>query len=333
LRWRATIAITSALSGIAFALPSPAPRTTIQWQGAPGCIGEEELRHRVEERLGKPVFAAPGDALLVIRGEARRREDGQGWTANVTALTPSSAVLGNRTLNSGEGCRALDEPLTLVVALMIDPLAVSSGELVPAAVPVPATAPVPVPVVVRPWEFGTGVAGRVGAGVEPGVAGATELSFEAVPPGLPPLELSATLFSRNGLTAAPGASAEFSLATGGLRACPTVRGFARATLSACVGLELGEIHGRGLGFDANDSVTEPFFDLAAELRLKVRVHGGWFAQASAGPWLPLVRPRFAYVDASGVTQGVYQPAAGALLGTVGVGYAFDHNSPPARPAQ
>ncbi len=132
----------------------------LSWRAPPECIGPAELVLEVENRLGRPVFGA--DPELRIDGILKRPEAEPTWRAKLILLDKTGAVLGSRDVFSSEkDCRSLDASLTLVIAVMIDPLASLSspserapdpGELpaLPSPSPAPsASAPPPSAPVVR----------------------------------------------------------------------------------------------------------------------------------------------------------------------------------------
>ncbi|HEX6240181.1 MAG TPA: hypothetical protein VFZ61_04790, partial [Polyangiales bacterium] len=126
-------AITSALMrivvGLAWvcALPSrgaaqPPVRPALHWSRAPeaeSCIGPHALALRVTALTG-PVLVEPTTAELSIEGHILRLPDGQ-FEARLNATTRDGAQRGARSLKQAGDCRQLDDALTLVIALMIDP--------------------------------------------------------------------------------------------------------------------------------------------------------------------------------------------------------------------
>jgi hypothetical protein len=199
-------------------------------------LSAQELRERVEARLGEHAFAASESPVLDIRGEVSPTAEG-GWTARVTAATATGELLGSRVLDSpAVDCRALDERVTLVVALMIDPDALGP--------PAPG------------WTWGALLSGGAGVGLEPGLQGFLGVGIQAQRPGWPLLEVGADLWSRGGLSAGPGEGASFAFGSAALRACPALWRGETVTWSACGGLGWGALAGRGSGFDSNASALE-----------------------------------------------------------------------------
>jgi hypothetical protein len=324
------------VSAAALSVSSPAPRVSLQWAAPPECIAQGELERRVEARLGERVFQNVEPVSLRIRLQASRGPRGLGWIVRLSAASPEGAPLGVRELHvDGVDCRRADDDVTLVMALMIDPNAVNPvlppEQARPTAPPdrlevtTPAVAVAPPP---EPWDAALVVAGEGAVGIEPGVAGAVQLSVQAEPPRLPRFEMGADLWSREGASASGGGSGTLTIASGGLRVCPTFWRTPHTEWRACGGVEAGAYWGRGAGFSANASVTEPLVDLTAEARAAVHFGSRWFVEAGAGVWVPLARPQFAYRDPSGVTQPLYQPSVAAAAVRIGAGFTFGNNSRP-----
>lgn len=90
---------------------------SLRIESAPQCIPARALEDRVEAQLGRVVFVANPDVLVTLRMQAERDV-----LSLVIALTlPDGTPLGLRTLRTtGTDCRALDDELALVLALLID---------------------------------------------------------------------------------------------------------------------------------------------------------------------------------------------------------------------
>ncbi len=136
------------------------PRWGLTWKAPEGCIQAAELAERVERRLGNPVFGTEPD--LRIDGylaAATGTPPGAKWRARLTLVDAQGSVQGSRDVTSPESsCRAIDDSLVLVVAVMIDPKAAltpfaAPGEppKEPEPAPPPAqVAPAPPPQLPRP---------------------------------------------------------------------------------------------------------------------------------------------------------------------------------------
>jgi hypothetical protein len=100
-----------------------APQAVLQWdRGAleAECERAATVQADVEAYLGRAVFTADGS--LVVRVRLARVEDNGRVrvVARVTQETSDGRAWGEREVEGGASCESLDEPLTLVVALLVD---------------------------------------------------------------------------------------------------------------------------------------------------------------------------------------------------------------------
>ena len=133
----------SLVSGAAHATP---PRTaSLSWarlEGAESCIGSLPLALGVERRLGRSLFVAPAQAQLAVEGHVSRLSGASGWAALIRVADVQGRVLGERELRTVEpSCASLDDPLLVVVSLLLDPDALATAS--PPAVASPSPAPPP----------------------------------------------------------------------------------------------------------------------------------------------------------------------------------------------
>src|SRR6185503_18471734 len=124
------------------------PTYALSWSRADGareCIISNALARAVEARLGRSVFVSPAAAEFML--EARIEGGPSNWSATISLQDREGHRIGQRDLTSREkDCRALDQSLSLMLALAIDPnatLAVSGPPV--EARPPPAALPVRVP--------------------------------------------------------------------------------------------------------------------------------------------------------------------------------------------
>lgn len=126
------LALVSSSVAQAQAAPAAMQRSsTFGWVRLPGaerCIGTQELAQRVEERLGRPVFVSASEGDLALEGRVERDEDHDRWTATLVMSDRRGRILGRRVLQApGPDCSALDDSLTLVIAIAIDPGAATAS--------------------------------------------------------------------------------------------------------------------------------------------------------------------------------------------------------------
>ncbi|MFT3767689.1 MAG: hypothetical protein QM820_19715 [Minicystis sp.] len=137
---------------------APAARTlSIAWTrgaGAESCIAPDALRAAVGAKLGREVLAAPPRADLAVEARVELRAAGR-WRAVITRVGAKGETLGLRELTSdAPSCRAFDDEITLVVALLLDPVAALAPATPQVASPAPAPAPDAAPAAPpeQPWS-------------------------------------------------------------------------------------------------------------------------------------------------------------------------------------
>ncbi len=121
------------------------PLTGLTWTAPSGCIQTGELAQRVEDRLGRTTFATL--ASRHIQGQLRASELAPRWRAKLTLVDEQGTVLGSRELTGNDPrCRALDDSLVFILAVMIDPDVALRGPVPPATVePAREASPEPAP--------------------------------------------------------------------------------------------------------------------------------------------------------------------------------------------
>ncbi|MGA9526249.1 MAG: hypothetical protein WBV82_32615, partial [Myxococcaceae bacterium] len=110
------------------------------------CPDSEELRARIEARLGRDSFDASAEEILRI--EVRRAE---GWQGTVELLDSSGRSKGRRTLSSTQAdCLELTQAIELAVALALDPPVFQKPRPIVAPTTAPAPSAAPAPAVAAP---------------------------------------------------------------------------------------------------------------------------------------------------------------------------------------
>ncbi len=277
---------------------------------------------------------------LILSIEARVEHGPAGFHAVVHTTRPDGRDFGSRELTGKEpDCSDLFEQLTLVIALTIDPDAELRAKDSPPPVPPKAArqkeCPEPrvevvererrvlVPVTTKrePWSGDSRLALTATLGLLPGVTPGLLAAGSVKPPGLLPIELSGSAWPERSAEVA-GGGAHFTLLAGELALCPTtpIGGVARAHF--CGGLALGSMRARGFGFDENAEQAEPIFMISGRFRLSLRIGSYAHVDLGAGLLGSVVRPRFFYVDPSGVEKDVHRvPPVGANA-EIGFGFSF-----------
>lgn len=296
-----------------------AKTSSLSWTRLPGaeaCIGTQELARAVEALLGRSVFVSAAQATLSVEGRVSPAEEGRGWRATLTVADDHGQHLGDRELSAADAsCRALDDPLTLAIALMIDPDA--AARPAPAPVPPPPPSPrevvrdrtvyVPVPGPERPtWRIGARGGVAFALGTQPSIGAGATGAITLQPPIPMAFEGGAALFlpSHAALGAASGDLQRGHVEIG---VCPLVPRFGRLAPSLCLGPDVGMLWGDGKNADGSSWEHHALvIDLAARGRLNVRLGGPVTAGAALGVAVPLARDTFEVRDARGGVQELFR---------------------------
>jgi hypothetical protein len=337
----------AAAAGQAFASP---PRTSslelVRGDGAESCSGAADLERAVETRLGRSVFVPRERADVAIEVRIDRRANPEKFRAIVTLRGDNAAVLGTRTIESASSCSALDAPLALVVALLIDPDAAlappPAPEAPPPHAPDPPSAPAPPPPATppavarptsrpspppipppssapaRPWRSFLYAHLALSAGLLPHVGTGLGASVWIQPPLGPSWLLGATAWLQN--DAGDGVSGgHFQRTAGHLAVCPLTLGGTPTRLLACGGINVGALRVSGFGYDRTYPQERPVVDAMLEMQVIRRLVGPLAATAGLGLAVPFVRDRYNFVESSGTRRTVFDPLPVAGILQIGVG--------------
>jgi hypothetical protein len=299
-------------------------RHVLRWTRAPGadaCIDAPALMAAVDTRLGRSVFAEQKDAAIVIEAHVRPIE--QGWHVAISVRGSDGTLTGQRELEEpASDCRALDDALVLVLALIVDPDAAMRDPAPPPSPPpppppppAPVPTPAPPPPRAEPWRFEASASLIAGGLVVPGPSVGGALRVIVDPPRVPPIGVRGTLW-REGDERDDARGVHVRLLTVGLAACPAVW-----RLALCGGIEVGRMAGAGFGFDRSQQSVAIVTYATIEPRLAVPLSSRFVLVGAIGAWIPLVRPRFVFEQA-GEAMLQYQPPPVAIVGHVGLAMLF-----------
>jgi hypothetical protein len=235
-----------------------------------------------------------------------RALEGGGWQADLSFAKGDGEALGDRNLQSRvAGCAALQDPVSLVIALMVE-----ARE---------AEATLQVPAHESPAERTAAMAAsfRLSSGLLPDLGLGATVDVGWILAGWLPLRFDSTYwFPGSAVQANRGG--EFWAWVGGASACPTVFSSTWGEGAVCAGLQLGVIHGAGVGLQDSGSPTRPYGEAQARARLSIPLFwplSGFIELGIAAPWM---RPRFVYLGAVDAPVEVYRPHAVVLFGGVGI---------------
>ncbi len=313
MRWGLVLAAMTCVSATASASDSP---LELMWQAPAECPSEADVHADVEKRLGG---SASGKHVLA-RARVTHREDSS-W--QVVLSTTQAGTSGERTLD-GPTCVAVARATALILALTIDPEALSRRPTPPPLPPPPTPIPTPPPIAVSPaphhglaatsqlqlslrasYAVGFGVARDVVSPLGLGVAfGARAGRFT--------VELVAYSF-RESDDLTPLVGGTFWLLAVGGSGCSAVLDTKRIQVGGCAGMEIQRMQGDGFGVSQTRtgwaSWAAPTASLFFDLKLTSLV---WLATRFDGA-LPLSHPRFVLENVGPVFQ------VGAASGRASVG--------------
>ena len=310
-------------------VPVPAatapPVAVLIWDGgqvSPACDRGEELKHNVAAYLGHEAFEA--NAPLTIRVSLRRSPDDRGIVADISKIGEDGKVAGVRTVSGGATCETLDDPLTLVVALMLDapPEEAPQAPDAPLEPPAPEEPEQPDPLLHDPVPEETNR--------EPGFAllsAGVGSSIGLLPfPNLGP-RLQVDLKPRNfwgisisGLallgahTDLPSSGAiDFRSIQVGAALCPLDTLRDRSWFAVCGGLDVLWIEAEGSALSPHRRKTD--WTLSPSLRLQAarQVIGPLLLGGLFGVSFPISRNRYVYRDVAGSSQLAFEVASPALV--------------------
>lgn len=305
--------------------PTPSPASVpfeLEWRAPAECPDGDDARIRVERFLGRSV-GRPGDPEVHAQVQIDAREG-----LFVASLRTDE---GERVLRA-ERCDVAADAAAYVVAAMIDPEVDPPATEEPPLTPTPPakTSPVAPPPAKKeppksaPKRASDRVRGavRIGAGVgvgplpavAPGLVGGAAIMWRRLR-----VELGAAhWFAREArLSDRPDTGGDIRLTTGNARICPLAV-LRPIEVPVCAGVEVGSMHGRGVGIDVPASTRLLWVALTAGPGVI------WMPSPWVGLWVdtalvvPVSRPVF---EAENVGQ-IHQPAPAAFAGTLGLEARF-----------
>jgi hypothetical protein len=293
----------------------------LEWtsEASVGCATEGAIKAAVENVLGHPAFL--GDRCdLWVSGSTRRSPQGS-TVSEVAFRAHDGSSLGVRHLEGpNPSCSAYTGPISLVIALMIESVELSTtitGSPVsafgasPPSQPTPsAPAPSDARKRERPARLSPlAVVGEMRAawGLLPGSSLGVAGGIEVNPIGLPPLRIEATVWAPTS-NSKSGPGGRFWAWHAGMGVCPgAYAGAIRAQLF--IGLQVGFLYGSGNGLDSNQKARQPYGEAEIRAMNAIPLVGPLELVALAGLAIPWIRPGFVYLDPSGSSIHVHRPEA------------------------
>lgn len=290
----------------AAAQPTPVPTRTLRWsRGAPGCITAARLRSAVEAMIARPVFAEGSE----VRIDGRVGGVAGAWTARFEVRTADGRLLGVREVTApGDACNALDEALTVVLAMLVELDAPRSSLRV---------TPRPRP---PPQRIAVGARVSAGAGLLPAPWVAPTVSFGWEPTAVR-LEIDATwLAPRELAVEGTAAVAELQAFLVGVHGCARVLRAGDLSGRGCLGARAGVLHASAEGFDENRAASAATAAVVASATLELGLGAFWAlalrGELSGHP----VAERFTYTAPSGERVALHETSR--VSGLLGLGLVF-----------
>ena len=299
------------------------PVAVLVWDGqvSPACDRSAELERNVAAYLGREAFE-PG-APLTIRIDVRRAPSDGALIADISKIGEDGKVIGVRTVTGGGTCEALDDPLTLVVALMLD---------APPEEPQLASAPAPEPS--KPEEssdtdsipsdpspedtdqepgfalIGAGIGSSVGLLPFPNFG--PRLQADLKPRGFWGISVVA-LALLGAHTDLPGSGAiDFRVIQAGAALCPLDTLRDRNWVALCGGLGVTWLEAEGSGLNPHRRRTSVALSPSLELRAARQLFGPVLLGGALGVSLPISRDRYVYRDVDGSSHLAFEVASPSL---------------------
>ena len=323
------------LGSVASASDGRPSATSLSWvrlPGAEGCIDSRALAEVVERRIGRAALVSPARAERAIEGRVEPGKDGVRWRVTLAVAGESGAVLGTREIEEAAAdCRAMDDTLALVIALMIDPdsalaAAPPSSALIPppaaSAAPLPSPPPpAPPPAPARRFRVAMRGGPAFSLGLLPSVGAGVALRATVVPPVLFPFEVGGVLWAEQRVTSPGGTfGADVWMAFGSVAACPLhgeLRGFFWAS---CAGVEVGAAHVGGFGFEVTRAEDVVLANVSVGAHIRRTIVGPVFGALGLGLSVPFLRLDL-YYRAGGQLREAF--TAPPLAGTMDLGLGVE----------
>ena len=296
----------------------------VRLPGAESCPSAQAIAQATESILGREAFVSAADAALAIEGRVEPREGG--FRATLAISDAGGASAGERIVEVDGTCDGLLDPLSIALAILVDP------DAEPVTPPPPPPPPPPVvihdrievPVEVRspPWRLELDLGGLFDLGATPFASGGGELYVFLTPPGFVPIGLHGWIvpFSRADYVESGAPQHVDQLTTwAGLSVCPLAGHDETWSIAGCAGLDIGAVFVIGqsgaMVLGEHERVTG---GLDFSLRARVHLIGPLWLTLSAALIVPFRNQGFV-----SMSTAYYQPEPVALIVTLGPSFAFD----------
>jgi hypothetical protein len=316
-----------------FCFASSSLAAEIRWSGEESCRRESDVDEQVETATGRPVSSVE-IADFELRVQSLSRDQ---WTLELTTARRADGARSSRTIH-GASCAEVTDAAAVAIALAIGssqvepknaPKSASDSDESATKAPPEAKAPSeasssqprnpPKPHDSLGWFVGLGAALDSSATPSPAFGGSVRVGASWRPTdvrrtGLR-FELEGAFYAPTETSSVAGQAGKFQLAYGAPLLCGA-KPLGGTTLLLCVGAELGQLSGEGVGEAVTVSHSSNTFWAAArgELGVGYPREGALRVVGRAGVAVPLIRREFV-LDGPEV---VFRPAAISARVALGV---------------
>jgi hypothetical protein len=309
----------------------------VRLEGAESCVAGAALARSVEDRLKRKVFVSASDADLSIEGSIGPAGPGkQGFRAVLRVTSREGAVLGSREVETRAAhCDAIDEKLSLIVSVLIDPDAGNEepAPSEPSALPPPPNVierervvvvhdgPEHEPPPIERWNVALAIDGTLLAGLQPSVGLGVAASVVLRPPHFWGVLLGGGISASTMSDLVRGASAEASFADGVIGLCPLDAKKYGIEATACAGALVGALQSRGVGFDTTSSSSSIVAGPMVTGRVTLALVGPLVAHLGVDVVVPFSQAEVGYRTPAGEST-LFRTSAVAGMGELGLGVRF-----------
>jgi hypothetical protein len=314
------------------------PQAVLEWdRGAleAECERATMVQAGVETYLGRSVFSRDGELVVQVRLSRVEEAGTSRVVANVTQHDASGKVWGERTVTGDSSCASLDEPLTLVVALMVDaptPLAEKPAAAEPAgtATAQPAEPPAQVETgaietapSLAQAEIAPGHAAFLGFGVAsmgalPATAAGGRAVISVKPRSFVGLGVDVMFLAPQRKELGAG-SLELSLLALSGSICPLQGVDGAIWYSACASFGAARLRAKSQGLIDSRRKTQWLALPSLGARAAWIAADSWLIGAGLDVAFPLSADRYVYRDLQGMTQPAHELASLVVTASLGVG--------------
>lgn len=293
--------------------------------GAEACPSAQAIARATQDVLGREAFVSAADASLAIEGRVEPHEGG--FRATLVVTDANGASVGERVVEADGACDALLAPLSIVLAILVDPDAtpVSPPPPPPPAPPPPPPDPiivtqrVEVPVVVRgpAWRLELDLGALFDLGATPFASGGGELFAWLTPPGFVPIGLHGWIVPFSRAEYGTGTHVDQLTSWAGISICPLAGHDGTLSFAICGGLDVGGVFvlGGTTRVPEQERITG---GLDVSARGRVHLIGPLWITLSAALLVPFRNEGF--LDGG---RSYYVPEPVALIVTLGPSFAFE----------